>query len=152
MISSTLHITADVEQRASQDLSEVMPEAGDLLDALASFDRYGLWRFDIQKGLVYWSRDVYLIHGLEPKQGPVDIQKALNAYHLDDRAAVANCLEEAIRKKTGFRFVLRIQVGLSDVKLVKSTGIFRTTSDGREELFGSFSEFQTPIRTVAIGV
>lgn len=146
-----LHFDIKNKPKAPQDLDRIGLGDVRLLDALAGFDLYGAWRLDIEDGLAYWSEDVYHIHGLPVSDGAVDVMAAINAYHPDDRSFVTDCLEAAVRKKTGFRFILRLSSKNDEVRLVKSTGRYRVNADGREELFGTFSLFQTAIRSVVIG-
>lgn len=136
-------------EKSSQDLAAIGLKGISLLDPLSSFDPYGAWRLDIATGLTYWTRDVYLIHGMSPTAGPVDLVSAVNAYHPEDRELVMQCVEEAIANKSGFRFVLRLLPTDGQQVLVKSTGVFRTTANG-DELYGTFSQFQAPVRSVAI--
>ncbi|WP_026480978.1 PAS domain-containing protein [Ahrensia sp. 13_GOM-1096m] len=136
-------------EKSSQDLAAIGLKGISLLDPLSSFDPYGAWRLDIATGLTYWTRDVYLIHGMSPTAGPVDLVSAVNAYHPEDRELVMQCVEEAIANKSGFRFVLRLLPTDGPQVLVKSTGVFRTTANG-DELYGTFSQFQAPVRSVAI--
>lgn len=143
----TMNIGKQIKQQ--QDMAEIGLEDVSLLDALSQFDPYGAWRLDISTGLAYWTKDVYRIHGMSQQAGPVDLVTAINAYHPDDRGLVMQCFEEAIAKKSGFRFVLRLISKQNAQILVKSTGMFRTTERG-DELFGTFSIFQPAIRAIAV--
>ncbi|MGB7432376.1 MAG: PAS domain-containing protein [Ahrensia sp.] len=147
-----LHFDIANEQKAPQDLARIGLDDIRLLDALAGFDPYGAWRLDIQKGLAYWSEDVFRIHEMPINVGePVDLTAAINAYHPDDRSHVIECIEEAAKKRSGFRFVLRLLGESGETRLVKSTGRFRINAKGEQELYGTFSLFQTAIRSVIIG-
>lgn len=144
-----LHLEIREDVREPQMLAEIGLEDASLLDALAQFDLYGAWRLELDTGMVFWSRDVFEIHALPFKEGPVDLAQAISRYHPDDRELVANCIEEAAARKTGFRFVLRLITPDGKNKLVKSNGRYRVNKEGREEIYGTFSQFQQRIRTVA---
>jgi hypothetical protein len=133
-----------------QDVDAIGLGGASILDALSQFDPYGAWRLDVETGLTYWTRDVFAIHDLPFSEGPVDVLTAIAAYHPEDRAIVHQCIEEAVAKKTGFRFVLRLADLAENCKLVKATGLYRESIDGKPELYGTFSQFQPPIRSVAI--
>jgi PAS domain-containing protein len=147
---SQLSIEIQDKQRPPQAMEDIGLGDACLLDALAQFDLYGVWRIDLETGMVYWSRDVFEIYGIPYHDGPVDIRKAIEAYHPDDRALVSSCIEEAAARKTGYRFVLRLQCADGGFKLVKSSGRYRVNQDGREEIFGTFSQFHERVRAVAV--
>ena len=150
MPGDQLNVQISESLKTPQNLSAIGLADASLLDPLSLFDPYGVWRLDLETGLTYWSRDVFIIHDLPYSDGPVDVMMAINAYHPDDRHLVSQCIEEAVEKKTGFRFVLRLGETSDKCKLVKSTGMYRLNAEGRPELFGTFSEFQPPIRSIAI--
>ncbi len=122
----------------------------EILKAISRFDPIGLWRVDLDRGLTYWSDEVFEIYGWDVRPGPVDVAKAIEAYHPDDRAVVAQCLEEAAKKRTGFRFVLRLTRPDGGHIWVKSCGLYRTSADGSEEIYGYFEKFSALTRSVTI--
>lgn len=149
--TSQLFIQIKDTPRPRQELAEIGLDDARLLDTLAQFDLFGAWRVDLSSGLVYWSRDTFEIHGLPYKEGPIDIYKALEAYHPDDRPLVRECFAEAIERKTGFRYVMRMKVEGGDYRLVAASGMYRVNGQGDEEVFGTFYLFQDPVRAVAVG-
>lgn len=145
-----LHLEVLDAPRPTQPLDEIGLSDVSLLDALAQFDLYGAWRIDLDTGMAYWTRDAFEIHGLPCREGPVDLKEAISLYHPDDRELVTNCIEEAAARKSGFRYVLRLTTPDGYNKLVKSNGRFRINAEGREEIFGTYSQFQERVRTVAV--
>ena len=122
----------------------------EVLKAISRFDAIGLWRVDLARGLTYWSDTVFEIYGWEVREGPVDVAAAIDAYHPDDRAAVAKCLEEASKNKAGFRFVLRLKKPDGEYIWVKSCGLYRQASDGSDEIYGYFEKFSALTRSLTI--
>lgn len=149
-VNPQLYLEVKDTPRSLQSLEEIGLDDVSLLEALSQFDLYGAWRVDLDTGMVYWTRDVFEIHGLPYKEGPVDIKEAISRYHPDDRELVNNCIEEAAARKSGFRFVLRLMTPDGQNKLVKSNGRYRVNREGRGEIFGTFSQFQERIRSVAV--
>lgn len=145
-----LHFEIKDTPRPAQSLADIGLDDASLLDALAQFDLYGAWRLDLDTGMIYWTRDAFEIHGLPFKDGPVDIREAISRYHPDDREMVTNCFEEAATRKSGFRYVLRLTTPDGHFKLVKSCGRYRVNREGREEIYGTYSQFQERIRAVAV--
>lgn len=137
------------EVREPQDLSDFGLGPDDVISLLSMFDLYGIWKLDCETGLVYWSRDVYLIHGLEPSNGTVNVRAAVDRYHPEDASIVGQLVEECVEYGRPYRFVLRIKHRDQGYKLVKSTGRSRENSEGKRELIGTFSEFALPVRSIA---
>ena len=150
MEKKPLQVETFANKRDQQEIEELGLTSSDLLGILASFDHYGVWRLDLATGQVYWSRDIFLIHGMEPHDGPVDLNAALSAYHPEDSQTVVTLIEETVANKSGFRFVLRLKSDDGRYKLVKSIGSYRVTEDGRKEIVGTFSKFAMAIRSIAV--
>lgn len=136
------------ELRAPQSIELDNFSAKKLLHILSLFDPYGIWRLNVTSGLVYWTDDVFKIHDMEIASGPVDLKTALGKYHPEDKKIVTQLIEEAVEQKTGFCFVLRLKRKRGGYKLVKSTGKYLTTTDGSEEIVGTFSQFQAAKRSI----
>lgn len=117
---------------------------------MSRFDEIGIWRAELESGLVYWTESVFNIYGLKYENGPVSIPDAIAAYHPDDREVVLRCVEEAANHKSGFRFVLRLCRPDGEIIWVKSHGLFRISSEGKEELFGYIEKFSPLTRSVTI--
>jgi hypothetical protein len=135
--------------RPVQDYSDFDLSGEDVLKLLSMYDPYGVWRMDLTSGKVYWSKDVYEIHGLPYTKGEVDLTKAIKAYHPEDAKMVAQLLDEAIASKSSFRFVLRLSQPDGTYKMVKSSAKYRVSTDGKAEIIGLFSQFQLPVRSIA---
>ncbi|MEO0544447.1 MAG: PAS domain-containing protein [Pseudomonadota bacterium] len=134
----------------TSDPAAIGVSADDAFVAMSAFDEIGIWRAELDSGLVYWTDSVFRIYGLEVKEGPVSIPDAIAAYHPEDRDLVLQCVEEASAKKTGFRFVLRLCRASGEIVWVKSHGMYRVNAEGREELFGYIEQFSPLARSVTI--
>lgn len=120
----------------------------ELIELLGSFRPFGIWRAELETGLVFWSEDVYRIHGMEPSTEPVSLAEAINRYHPDDATMVAQLIETVSRNKSGYRFVLRLRRPDGSYKLVASAGRYRPDNGG--ELYGFFHEYQPNLRSVLL--
>ena len=137
------------EARPAQPVDHLNISSEEMLLLLSLFDPYGMWRMDIDSGKLFWTDDVYRIHGIERSGDSVDLAEAIECYHPEDRKYVQQVLEEAIGRKSGFRLVLRLKKPGGGYKLVKSTGKYRELDSGQREMFGTFSEFQSACRAIA---
>lgn len=135
-----------------QKMADVGLEGVELLDVLSQFEEFGIWRLDIDEGLVYFSEDASMLHGLAPAKGAVDLAAAVRAYHPEDRHHFMECLEDAITRKAGFRFILRIGDGSDGEhsEVLEVAGRYRTNPLGRPELFGTVRQLRMRVRTVSL--
>jgi PAS domain S-box-containing protein len=106
-------------------------------EALAAL---GHWRVDVVNQTVFWSPQVFAIHGRDPALGPPPLQTAINYYHPDDRAAVQAALDHSIATREPFRFQLRIVRDDGVERIVESRG--DVEADRRGALVGIFGVFQ----------
>ncbi|MDP3523390.1 MAG: diguanylate cyclase [Hoeflea sp.] len=111
----------------------------------------GYWRSDLASGHVYWSRAVFDIYGMDYTQGPVNLTAAYANVHREDLNLMLELIERAASEKIGFHYVLRLKNGRDDgFKFVRSVGLYRTTDDGREELFGNLEEILERVRLISV--
>lgn len=82
----------------------------------------GHWCLAVGSGQLYWSDQVYRIHGLEPRSFKPTVERALEAYHPEDREIVKQHLDQALAVKEGFRFELRLQRPDGEIRRVAAQG------------------------------
>lgn len=100
----------------------------------------GHWEIQVETGELYWSDQVYQIHGFEPG-GIVDVDAAINVYHPDDRSTVAEYVRRAIEEKEDYQFILRLQRADGEIRHVQSTGVVRLNPCGEvQSVFGVFQD------------
>ncbi|EFL87925.1 PAS domain-containing protein [Ahrensia sp. R2A130] len=148
-INDILNLDFRERARNPQMIDDIDVSGAELLNILSAFDNYGMWRLDIETSQVSWSEDVFRIHELPQVDGPVDLEAAISRYHPEDQQYLPQVIEEAITRKSAFRFVLRLKRAYSGYKLVKSTGKFRHRPGCAPEMIGTFSEFQPANRAIA---
>ena len=68
----------------------------------------GHWRWTVASGHLYWSDEVYRIHGLDPEAFEPSVEHAIETYHPDDRELVRDYLERSLAEKEGFSYELRL--------------------------------------------
>jgi len=113
-----------------------------MLELAETLSGVGNWRADLQQNAVFWSRVVFDIHGRDIALGPPTLERAIDAYHPEDRDAVREHLGQAIASKGDFTFRLRV-VRESDgaVRLVSASGQVQYDADGEPtEIVGVFQD------------
>ena len=102
----------------------------------------GYWQLDLDEGqALFWSDQVYAIHGLDPADYVPSVEDALTFYHPDDNERVSALVGEAIANTTGFEFTARVRHASGEYRRVKSLGIAqRDETTGAGRLFGVFMD------------
>ena len=132
------------------DISEVVKakeqaqELANQLVLLQEFANVGYWSVDLGESSIFWSSEVYRIHGVEESEPTPPLEDAINFYHPDDRASVGEQVQKVIEEGGEFRFTKRIirtngdevqvdshGVAVADEtgKTVKIIGVFRLLKD-----------------------
>lgn len=150
-MDETLQFAVLDKPRPVQRVDRASVDGETMLTLLSQFEPFGIWRMDLETGLVYWTDDVFEIHELPPSEGPVNLKMAIDAYHPEDRQMVIDCLEDAVARKSGFHFVLRLATKSGGTKRVKAMGMFNVDDEGREWLIGTLCEDPGGVRGVVIG-
>ncbi|VVS96429.1 conserved membrane hypothetical protein [Sphingomonas sp. EC-HK361] len=110
-----------------------------LLDQAEKIAQLGHWRVDPTTRAIFWSPEVFRIHG-RTEETPPAIDEAINAYHPDDRARVAAIVEDALRDGLPFEFEARIVRPDGVVRHVVSRG--ERDFSSRDNAIGLFGLIQ----------
>jgi signal transduction histidine kinase len=110
------HESADLAQR--------------LLDRIERIAHVGHWSLNCRTKELFWSDEVYRIHGRDPAHFSPDLKTGIEAYHPDDRSAVEQHVQEAMQNKQGFEFQKRIVKPSGEIRHVVSQGECETDDDG----------------------
>ncbi|WP_196805420.1 PAS domain S-box protein [Methylobacterium sp. 77] len=113
---------AEKEAVARQAVSQTH-EANRLLSLAAQIAHIGHWRISVPGRVLYWSDEVFRIHGRSPEGGPPSLDTAIAVYHPDDRDEVARCVADAMETGQSFSFSARIITGDGDLREVVSRGL-----------------------------
>lgn len=118
-----------------------MEKQSRLLRASEKLANLGHWRFDITTKRVFWSEEVFKIHGEDPKTFVPDLSSATQ-YYLDEGADhVRQCLLDAEQNLSGFEFTLRIRRRDGEVRWVTSRGNVDIDSAGKAtSIYGIFQD------------
>lgn len=110
------------------------------LEMAESFAHVGHWRLDLTRQDVFWSDEVFRIHGLEVGDR-VALANAVDFYHPEDRARVTDSLERAATKNEAFEIEARIIRRDGEVRYVSSRGEMEFAADGKPvAVFGIFQD------------
>ena len=101
----------------------------------------GHWHVDLVQERLYWSPEVYRIHGYPPGGVELRVAEAINFYHPDDRAEVDAMVNKAITSRSQFSFVKRLVRKDGETVWVESHGRCLSGDDGKvHSIFGVFRD------------
>src|ERR1700740_3749 len=72
---------------------------------------------------IYWSDEVYKIFGLDPQNGPPNLERYLAAVHSDDRASMAETIRRMHEHRCGCDVTTRIVRPDGEVRYVRCVGV-----------------------------
>jgi PAS domain S-box-containing protein len=72
---------------------------------------------------IYWSDEVYKIFGLDPQNGPPNLEKYLAAVHPDDRASMEETIRMMHEQRSGCDVTKRIVRPDGEVRYVRCVGV-----------------------------
>ncbi|MEM1414470.1 MAG: ATP-binding protein [Myxococcota bacterium] len=111
-----------------------------LLAAAEELAAIGHWRVDLARQTLFWSDQVYRIHGLDPATYTPTLEAAIEAYHPDDRDLVARSVERCIAEREPADFEARIVRPDGSVRLVRAMGVSEGAGAEAVGIFGVFHD------------
>lgn len=91
----------------------------------------GHWRIDLTRDSLTWSQEMYRIHGVDPQTFEPSVERAVEAYHPEDRGLVSDHIRDAILLRKEFEFEHRVVRPDGSVRTVLSRGRCEISDDGR---------------------
>ena len=113
-----------------QDAEARARAANRLLQTAEQVAQIGSWRLDVATGRLTCSDGVYRIHGSQRGAGKLDAERALSAYHSDDRRTIRELMAAAVRQGAEFEQSLRLVGPAGDLKHVVVRGVCERSDAG----------------------
>jgi len=117
-----------------------LQESQQLLEAVSSIANIGHWRLNLADHDLFWSDEVYRIHGYEPGEIRPTLENGINFYHPDDRERITDIIERSLATGEDFSFQARIIRADGEIRQVLSRGLVQTENDINTILFGVFQD------------
>ncbi|MBB5770040.1 PAS domain S-box-containing protein [Brevundimonas vesicularis] len=106
-----------------------------------SMSRVGHWSIDVASGSLFWSPEVYRIHGLDPEVHRPRLEEAINYYAPEDRARVSEAVEFAMAVNQPWQFDADLITASGGRVRVRAAGECQLNSDGEvKTIFGVFKD------------
>jgi PAS domain S-box-containing protein len=135
------------EQVASQALAEA-EERERLLIMSEQLAKIGTWRLNRTDQTVFWSEEVYRIHGLPTSFVPTSAT-VIQAYHPDDRPLVEALFAKSIETGEPLRYEARLVRASGAIRWVAASGQAERSPNGDVVgLFGVFQDISEQVETL----
>ncbi|MEM7618554.1 MAG: PAS domain S-box protein [Pseudomonadota bacterium] len=128
----------DVSDRKIGEQS--LKDQKNLLELAERTAHLGHWSYDLKTEELFWSDEVFRIHGLNKEEYTPEVESAIGFYHPDDREDVERMFNAAIEKQKPFNFDFRLIHQLGRVIYVQTSG--RPEMNYKGEVVSVFGVFQ----------
>ncbi len=98
-------VLLDVTSRKRTE--ELLQRSEFILIEAQSIAHIGNWEFDIQSQKISWSKELFLMFGLDPNQPEPDFTNYLQMIHADDRLDIQQKVKQAVADGTSYRIDYR---------------------------------------------
>jgi PAS domain S-box-containing protein len=114
-------------------------EALHLAEMAEAMAGVGHWRIDARTMEPTWSREVFRIYGVDPANGPIGLNEAIEAFHPEDRAMINASVDAALRNGAPWAFEARLIRPDGDLRYVAGRGACeRDAEGGLVAIYGAF--------------
>ena len=135
LLASALPLASLLAQ--AQQSADNLHRSNQLLATAERTAHVGHWRYDIDTQEIYWSAEMYRIHGWDVARIPLSMTVASAPYHEDDMRTIQIATSRAIRHLRPFAFEARINRQDGQMRYVESHGEVEVAKNGTAvALFG----------------
>ncbi|MFC3093369.1 PAS domain S-box protein [Alteromonas sediminis] len=122
-------------------LEEHDKKASTLLRQSEGMAKVGHWSVEFESGELFWSDEIYRIHGVTKQNYTPTVDSAIAFYHPEDAPRVSQLVSEALTKQSEWEFTLRIIRADGEIRHVRSQAkISRNSSGEPTSVFGIFQD------------
>jgi len=121
-------------------MTQNSPYHAQCLSLLEKSANTGYWSVDLVSDQLYWSDEIYRIHGVSKDQYTPTVETAVEFYHPQDRERVIDSLQNAIEHGQNFSFELRLIRADESIRYVKAKA--ECAFDSQHKVVGVCGIFQ----------
>jgi PAS domain S-box-containing protein len=125
---------------ARKEAEAALRESEARLAEVQSLARLGSWRIDLENDRVHWSREMFLIHGMDPTGPPPTIDELNAAFHPGDYEVVMATSSVALAENRPYSATFRIVRPNGEIRYLETVG--RGVRDGAGRLIGKVGSAQ----------
>jgi len=120
---------------SNNELQTIIENAGEVL-------KVGYWQLDCNSNQLFWTDEIYTIHGVSPSRYSPQLDTAINFYHADDKPQIASAVENALLTGQEWSCIkLRVVDDDQQERTVISSGNVSRNKNGEiTKLYGIFQD------------
>ncbi|MDA9555603.1 PAS domain S-box protein, partial [Pelobium sp.] len=127
----------DITER--HQLEQDLKHTKEMLERTNEVARIGTWNLDIATSKIFWSDVTKAIHGVDLNYQPI-MDTALSFYEGEDKAAIAQVVEKAIKNGTSYDVELKIKTIQGKPIWVRAIGTPEFKDGVCHRLYGTFQD------------
>jgi PAS domain S-box-containing protein len=130
LMAANVRLQQEIEYR--QQVEAQLRRSETLLRNAQEAAQIGSWEFDIHTRETYWTKELYLIHGLDPRQPPPKAYEVLSLIHPEDRQLHEQAIRVPSLQGKAFEVNLRIiRANDGEVRYINARGGPLFDADGK---------------------
>lgn len=120
LMAANARLTQEIEQR--KQIETQLRRSEMMLRNAQRVAQIGCWEANISTHEIYWTEEMYLIHGLDPNGPPPTPEQIESLIHPEDRPFHAEAIQSVARRGEGFEANLRIIRADGEVRYINARG------------------------------
>ena len=109
---------------------ERLRESEELLAEAQHLAHIGSWSYDVERGVLTWSRSMYAIYGLQPQDQPPTLSDVISVVHPNHRGSFEQTVRVAIESKSSYSQDYWVTWPSGEVRYIHSKGTPVLNDDG----------------------
>ena len=112
-----------------------------LLEQVSGIGKPGHWSINLATQSIFWSKEIYVIHGVTPDQYTPELESAISFYHPEDAQRVSDLVNNSLANGKSWNFTLRIIRPDGAIRTVRSLAEIARDENGHPiSVFGVFQD------------
>lgn len=127
-ITHYLAVKQDITEEKQRELEVSRRER--ILNDIETLSKAGGWEFDVETGEMFWTDELYRIHGFDPQKERDHINESLQCYYPEDRELVEKAFRDCIKDGKDYDLTLKFKDILGKKKWIRTKSHAVFNEDG----------------------
>ena len=143
--ASIVDLNKEIDERKRAE--EALRNSNATLELAQKMAGLGYWSYDIETEMPTWSREMYVVFGVDPEQGQPSYEDHKKNWHPDDWDMFDQAVQDASQLGKSYNIVIRIIFPDHSIHYVNTQGYPRYDENGKiTELYGTSQDITERMR------